>query len=170
MTVAKPPTLVSERLNSERIAAEIAAEPPDLQRWMCFSIAGESYAVNILQLREVLPDSRPVPVPGAPPEVLGVLNLRGEIITLLDLRRWLGLPAGAADGPVLVLELAGLSLGLRVDAVGVLLKRLPVELLAAPAVANPRLRSLVSGATALGDGQLTLLDFVALLPPTAQAA
>lgn len=168
MTVAKPPTLVSERLNSELIAAEIAAEPPDLQRWMCFSIAGESYAVNILQLREVLPEARPVPVPGAPPEVLGVLNLRGEIITLLDLRRWLGLPAGAVDGPVLVLELAGLSLGLRVDAVGVLLKRLPVDLLAPRPVENPRLRQLACGCTELADGPLTLLDFAALLPSAAQ--
>ena len=172
MTQAKPPTpglpIDAQRAAAERIAAEIAAEPPELQRWMCFTLAGVTYALNVLQLREVLPRVTVEPVPGAPPAVRGVLNLRGEIVTLLDLRRWLDLPAGPGDGPVLVLEHAGQSLGLRVDAVGALLKRMPDDLLAPPASANPRLAALACGRTTDGVETLTLLDGAALFADTAQ--
>lgn len=160
----------AQRAAAERIAAEIAAEPPELQRWMCFTLAGEGYALNVLQLREVLPKVAVEPVPGAPPAVAGVLNLRGEIVTLLDLRRWLDLPApvAAEERPVLVLEQGGQSLGLRVDAVGALLKRMPDDLLAPPAPAYPRLADLACGSTVADGATLTLLDASALLADAAR--
>lgn len=169
MTQAKPPTPVPDWLaTAERIAAEIAAEPPELQRWMCFQLDGRWYAVNVLQLREVLPEVRVEPVPGAPPEVQGVLNLRGEILTLLDLRRWLGHAPAPQPGPVLIVEQGGQSLGLRVDAIGALLKRMPDDLLAPGPVAEPRLAVLLRG-RAEADGQpLALLDFAPLLTTAAQ--
>ena len=172
MTQAKPPTpglpIDAQRAAAERIAAEIAAEPPELQRWMCFTLAGVTYALNVLQLREVLPRVTVEPVPGAPPAVRGVLNLRGEIVTLLDLRRWLDLPAGPEDGPVLVLEHGGQSLGLRVDAVGALLKRMPDDLLAPAETASPRLAALACGRTTEAGESLILVDGAALLADTAR--
>jgi len=169
MTQAKPPTPVPEWLaTAERIAAEIAAEPPELQRWMCFQLDGRGYAVNVLQLREVLPEVRVEPVPGAPPEVQGVLNLRGEILTLLDLLGWLGHAPSPRSGPVLIVEQGGQSLALRVDAIGALLKRMPDDLLAPEPVAEPRLAALLCG-HAQADGQpLALLDFAPLLTTAAQ--
>lgn len=169
MTQAKPPTAVSEQLlAAQALAAEIAAEPAGLQRWMRFTVAGRDYAVNVLQLREVLPEAAVEPVPGAPPAVLGVLNLRGEILTLLDLPRWLGHDPAATTAPVLVLEQSGQSLALRVDALGALLKRLPDELLPAPGDGSPALAPLLCGSTDAGDGRLPLLDFAPLLAASAQ--
>lgn len=172
MTAAKSPTPVPDWLTTaERIATEIAAEPPELQRWMCFLLDGAPFAINVLQLREVLPEACIEPVPGAPSEVLGVLNLRGEIVTVLDLRRWLGYIASAAPGPLLVVEHGGHSLALRVDTVGALLKRMPDDLLApAPVdpVADGRRVALSCGRTEAAGQMLTLLDFAALLTPAAQ--
>lgn len=170
MTQAKPPTPVPESLlAAEQLAAAVAAEPPELQRWMCFSLAGADYAVNVLQLREVLPEAQPEPVPGAPAAVLGVLNLRGEILTLLDLGAWLGLAPAAVSAPVLVLEHQGQYLALRVDALGQLIRLMPDQLLAAEPAALPALQPLLCGASRCDAVLLPLLDFAPLLAPTAQA-
>ncbi|TAJ55191.1 MAG: hypothetical protein EPN60_15710 [Nevskiaceae bacterium] len=179
MTLAKPPTPMTiplslpgpELLAAQLIAAEIAAEPPELRRWVSFWLGKVRYAVEIRQLREVLAQARPVPVPGAPSAaVLGVINLRGEIVTLLDLGLWLGLAPACREGPVLVLEQGGFSLGLRVDAMAALLKRMPAEVLAPEPVDSPALRALVCGRTADGDEMLTLLDASVLLSPSLPAA
>lgn len=180
MTLAKPPTPMPiplplpgpELLAAQLIAAEIAAEPPELRRWVSFWLGQVRYALEIQQLREVLAQAHPVPVPGAPPAVLGVINLRGEIVTLLDLGLWLGQAPALADGPVLVLEQQGLSLGLRVDAMAALLKRMPDEVLAPEPIHPPALQALVCGRTADAGGMLTLLDASPLLAaqlPAAQA-
>lgn len=180
MTLAKPPTPMTiplplpgpELLAAQLIAAEIAAEPPELRRWVSFWLGEVRYALEIQQLREVLAQARPVPVPGAPSSVLGIVNLRGEIVTLLDLGLWLGQAPACPEGPVLVLEQAGYSLGLRVDAMSALLKRMPDEVLAPEPVDSPALRALVCGRTADGGEMLTLLDASSLLAPnlpTAQA-
>jgi purine-binding chemotaxis protein CheW len=178
MTLAKPPTpmpiplppLGSELLAAQLVAAETAAEPPELRRWVSFWLGEARYALEIRQLREVLAETRPEPVPGAPAAVLGVINLRGEIVTLLDLGRWLGQAPARADGPVLVLEQGGYSLGLRVDAMAALLKRMPDEVLAPAPGASPALQALVCGATADGGEILTLLDAAPLLAPQLPAA
>jgi len=53
----------------------------------------ETYAIHVLQMQEVLRYSDVIPVPGAPDNVLGILNLRGNIVTVMDIRRCLGLPS-----------------------------------------------------------------------------
>ena len=50
------------------------------------------YGIELTDVREVVPDPRLTPVPGAPPAVLGVVNLRGEVVPVLDTAQLLGLP------------------------------------------------------------------------------
>jgi len=113
-------------------------------------------------------------VPLAPPEIAGVLNMRGRIVTLIDLRRRLGLPDRAESGPVMAIgvESRGESYGLLIDAVGEVLK-LDIEAREAnPVNLDPELARVSAGIHRL-DGQLLMaLDVDRLLDigPRAAAA
>jgi purine-binding chemotaxis protein CheW len=56
-------------------------------------IGEDRYGIELTDVREVVPEPRLTPVPGAPPAVLGVVNLRGEVVPVLDTAQLLGLPA-----------------------------------------------------------------------------
>lgn len=60
-------------------------------QWVCFSLGKEKYAHAIESIGEILRYSEPAPIPNAPPEVEGVLNVRGNIVTVLSGRALLGL-------------------------------------------------------------------------------
>ena len=86
---------------------------------LVFALGPERYAIELEDLVEVLPCSGYTPVPGAPPELLGVINLRGEIRPVLDLARVLALPKGAErdSGFLLLLRQQNREVALRVDQV-----------------------------------------------------
>ncbi len=88
-------------------------------RCISFRVGDELYAVELSAVREVIVPPAAVPVPGAGPEVVGVINLRGNVVTVMNSRAMLGLP-GAPSGPharVLVLDEDGEWTGALVDAV-----------------------------------------------------
>ncbi len=63
----------------------------DTEQHIVFTLAGTEYAVSVLNIREVGKPLKITPVPNLPSWVLGVSNLRGEIISVLDLRIFLGI-------------------------------------------------------------------------------
>jgi chemotaxis signal transduction protein len=66
----------------------------------------EWYAIELTRVREVVPAPAPTRLPGAPPPLLGVFNLRGDVVPLFDTAALLGLPAGAAGDRVAVADTA----------------------------------------------------------------
>lgn len=62
-------------------------------RAIVLPIGADRYGIELTDVREVVPAPRLTPVPGAPAAVLGVVNLRGEVVPVLDTARLLGLPA-----------------------------------------------------------------------------
>ncbi|HYO68785.1 MAG TPA: chemotaxis protein CheW [Archangium sp.] len=62
-------------------------------QYMGFRLGGEDYAVHILRVKEIIAYSPVTPVPGLPPMVLGVINLRGKVVPVVDLAMKFGLPA-----------------------------------------------------------------------------
>lgn len=65
---------------------------PDLGgKYLTFTLAGEQFALQILKVREIIGLIDITPVPGAPPHVRGVINLRGRVIPVVDLRRKFGM-------------------------------------------------------------------------------
>ena len=87
---------------------------------LAFRLGDETYAVGLQQLAAVQPVRGLTPVPCAPPYVAGLLNVRGEVVTVLDLAGALELPAGGAppdEARVLMVELPQGRVGLLVDAV-----------------------------------------------------
>jgi purine-binding chemotaxis protein CheW len=96
----------------------------NLQEYVTASIGGQLFGLPILRVQDVFMPEGLTRVPLAPPEIAGVLNMRGRIVTLIDLRRRLGLPPRTQDGAVMAIgvESRGESYGLLIDAVGEVLK------------------------------------------------
>lgn len=139
-------------------------------RWVCFELAGQLYGLEILKVQEVLAAAEIESVPGAPAQILGISNLRGSIVTILDLRRRLGLAPLDGDGPacVVVVDGFGEPVGLRVDRV------VDVRSLRAGAVKHaPNTggqSSGVLGVVTRNHEVLTLLDANAMVAPLAEPA
>lgn len=77
---------------TDPVADQATARPG---KYLVFSLAGESYGVPVLAVREIIRLCPITPVAGMPPHVRGVINLRGRVIPLIDLRLRFGLPAAA---------------------------------------------------------------------------
>jgi purine-binding chemotaxis protein CheW len=83
-----------------------------------FTVDNVNYGVPVDQVREVRDMQAVTPVPGAPAYVEGVTNLRGQIITVVDLRKRLGLPEKEGSGEkIMIIDLEKSAVGVVVDAV-----------------------------------------------------
>jgi len=91
-------------------------------QWATFFVNQEQYAVAVEDVQEVLLAQAVTPVPLAPPEIVGLINLRGAVMPAIDLRLQLGLPpAEPGDGTprkMMVLELGSGPLSIVVDEIG----------------------------------------------------
>lgn len=90
-----------------------------LQQVLCFALAGEAYALPILKVREIQAQATLTRIPKAPSYMPGVINLRGAIVPILELRQRfsLGEPPEDARPVIVIVEVQGRTLGIRVDSV-----------------------------------------------------
>jgi purine-binding chemotaxis protein CheW len=93
---------------------------PAIGKWVSFTLAGEVFALRVHDVQEVMMAQPLTPVPLAPEHIVGLLNLRGQIMPAVDLRRWLHFAPreAGADSRLIVLKTHGESLSLVVDAIG----------------------------------------------------
>jgi len=82
-----------------------------------FECGGLRFGLPLDCVRRAIPSAEPAPLPGAGAVVLGVLNVAGEMVAVVDLRRRLGLPAAPLDPAqqILIAELSGFLAGIVVD-------------------------------------------------------
>jgi purine-binding chemotaxis protein CheW len=132
---------------------------------LTLTVAGQLCGVSVLAVRDVLGVQSITPIPLAPREVAGSLNLRGRIVTAVDLRARLGLaPLGAARGAMsVVVEMGGELYSLLADEVGEVLSLDPAERAANPPTLDPAWRDVSLGVHRLGERLLVLLDVERLL-------
>jgi purine-binding chemotaxis protein CheW len=130
----------------------------NLKEYVTAMIGGQLFGLPILRVQDVFIPERLTRVPLAPPEVAGVLNLRGRIVTLIDMRRALGLNERTDPGPQMAIgvERAGESYGLLIDSVGEVLKLDDAAREANPINLDPRLARVSAGIHRL-DGQLLMV-------------
>jgi purine-binding chemotaxis protein CheW len=90
-----------------------------VQQYLSFRVADEDYAVPILQVQEIIGLTKTTVIPNTPPHVLGVVNLRGNVVPVLDLSQKFGMgPTQRSRTTVnIVVNVAQRTLGLVVDAV-----------------------------------------------------
>ena len=137
----------------------------ELLQLVTFSIGDEEFGVNILKVQEIIRSMEITKVPRAPEFVEGVINLRGKVIPIIDLRRRFGLKPKAHDKNtrIIVIEITNIVVGFVVDAVSEVL-RIPASTVEPPPPVVARVDSeYISGVGKLADRLLIMLDLDRLL-------
>jgi purine-binding chemotaxis protein CheW len=132
----------------------------DGSQYLTFSLGQEEYGVEILKVQEIKGYSAITPIPNTPPYVKGVMNLRGAIIPVVDLRWKLGMPA-AEYGPftvIVVVKVGSKTIGLVVDAVSDVLNIPAADLQPAPDFGAQVDATFISGMARAGEKLVVLLD------------
>jgi purine-binding chemotaxis protein CheW len=111
--------ILQERARALAREPDTGAEPLNYLEVLEFSLAYERYALETFWVREVYPLTEFTPLPGAPPFLLGLINVRGQILSVVDLKRFFNLTEkGLSDlNKVIILRREGLEVGLLADAV-----------------------------------------------------
>lgn len=137
----------------------------ELLQLVTFSIGDEEFGVNILKVQEIIRTMEITKVPRAPAFVEGVINLRGKVIPIIDLRRRFGLypKPGDKDTRIIVIEINNIIVGFIVDAVSEVL-RIPAGTVepTPPVVAGVE-SDYISGVGKLKDRLLIMLDLDKIL-------
>ncbi|MDR2819661.1 MAG: chemotaxis protein CheW [Desulfovibrio sp.] len=136
-----------------------------LLQLVTFSIGEEEFGVNILKVQEIIRTMEITKVPRAPDFVEGVINLRGKVIPIIDLRRRFGLTPKAHDKNtrIIVIEINNIIVGFVVDAVSEVL-RIPASTVEPPPPVVAGVESdYISGVGKLQDRLLIMLDLDNLL-------
>ncbi len=139
-------------------------DDPVLQ-WVTFRLGDESYGINVMQVQEVLRHTDIAPVPGAPGYVLGIINLRGNVVTVIDTRDRFGLPAAEVtdNTRIVIIESDGQVIGIMVDAVTEVVYLRQSEIETAPNVGTDESSRFIQGVCHKNDELLILVDLDKLL-------
>ncbi len=134
-------------------------------QWVTFRLADEVYGINVMQVQEVLRVTEIAPVPGAPHYVLGIINLRGNVVTVIDTRIRLGLPtAEVTDSTrVVIIETQRHVVGMLVDCVAEVVDVAASEVESAPNVGSDESANYIQGVASRDNELLILVDLNKLL-------
>jgi purine-binding chemotaxis protein CheW len=141
------------------------ASADTVSQWVTFRLGEELYGIDVLQVQEVLRVTGISPVPGAPECVLGIINLRGNVVTVIDTRVRFGLPSRPGDesSRIIVVDALGKAAGLLVDGVSEVAYVPNARIEAAPKVGADDGNRFVSGVCNRDSGLLIMLDLAKLL-------
>lgn len=131
----------------------------------CFRLGGELYALDILKIKEIIRPQKLTPVPKAPRFIEGVINLRGAVIPVADLRKRFDQPAveDARKNRIVVCQLGGKAIGLLVDEVTEVRRYTRQELSPAPQFIKGPEAEFFLGVARRGDDLVLLLDLEKVL-------
>jgi purine-binding chemotaxis protein CheW len=148
-------------------AQKSMSDDPVLQ-WVTFLLAGETYGVNVMQVQEVLRYTEIAPVPGAPDYVLGIINLRGNVVTVIDTRNRFGLVSGELtdNTRIVIIEAEGHVIGILVDSVAEVVYLRQSEIETAPNVGNDESAKFIQGVCHKNNELLILIELDKLLSDT----
>ncbi|MDT8856015.1 chemotaxis protein CheW [Paracoccaceae bacterium Fryx2] len=138
--------------------------------FVTFFSGGQSFSLDITEVREIRRWSPVTPLPHAPAEVLGVMNLRGSVIPIYDLASRFGFPP-TAENPRNVVVVAmheRQTLGLLVESVSEILSVSRDQIQDTPDLRSDCARPSVTGMISVGDGMTRVIDLGAVIHPGAQ--
>jgi purine-binding chemotaxis protein CheW len=107
----------STRIRWRNLASTVLPTEVSARRLVVFRLGDRSYAIELDAVREILRPRATTRLPGAPAAVLGLVNVRGRIVTVVDLATALGLRAAPAPGAVMLVEHGPKLVGAAVDEV-----------------------------------------------------
>ncbi|AFP29966.1 MULTISPECIES: chemotaxis protein CheW [Marinobacter] len=137
----------------------------EVLQYVTFRLDDETYGINVMQIQEVLRYSEIAPVPGSPDYVLGIINLRGNVVTVIDTRRRFGLnDADITDSSrIVVMESADQVMGILVDSVAEVVYLKSSEIEAAPNVGSEESARFIQGVCNKNGELIILVEFDKML-------
>jgi purine-binding chemotaxis protein CheW len=134
-------------------------------QWVTFKLQEETYGINVMQVQEVLRYTDIAPVPGAPDYVLGIINLRGNVVTVIDTRARFGLPPSdvTENSRIVIIEADKQVIGILVDSVAEVVYLRASEIDTAPNVGTDESAKFIQGVSNRDGELLILVDLNKLL-------
>lgn len=153
------------RMSEERRNASEKVDNDEVLQWVTFNLEKETYGINVMQVQEVLRYTEIAPVPGSPTYVLGIINLRGNVVTVIDTRSRFGLePSEISDNTrIVIIESEKQVIGILVDSVAEVVYLKGSEIDIAPNVGNDESAKFIQGVSNRSGELLILVDLNNLL-------
>jgi len=149
---------------SKSLHTEKSSDDPIMQ-YVTFILGNETYGINVMQVKEVLRYTDIAPVPGAPAYVLGIINLRGSVVTVIETSQRFGL--ASADNTdntrIVIIESGEHEIGILVEAVAEVVYLRQSEMETAPNVGNEESSKFIQGVCNRNNELLILVDLNKLL-------
>ena len=143
----------------------VAAQSGTHAEYLTFRLGAEEYGIDILRVQEIRSYEEPTRIANAPHFIKGVVNLRGVIVPVVDLRMKLGCEKVEYNGftVVIVLNVHGRVVGAVVDSVSDVLELAGDVIKAAPEMNTGVDTSFITGIASVGERMLILMDIAALM-------
>jgi purine-binding chemotaxis protein CheW len=139
---------------------------------LTFQVGGQEYAIDIMSVREIRGWSKATPLPHAPRFVRGVINLRGTVLTIVDLADRLGMDKTQTNerNVIIVVQAEKETVGLLVDAVSDILATRKAELQTPPEMSADSEHAFISALIVSGERMIRILSLAAALPSESMEA
>lgn len=137
----------------------------DLHRFLEFSLGAEDYAIPLLSVREVISVPETTPIPKAPSHFLGIMNLRGQVISVVDLRTKLKIKGkeNNHEESVIIVDINGMNLGVVVDSINKVLAFTDSDVNEVPEIESQVNAEYIQGVYRKEDALTVLLDIAKVL-------
>lgn len=134
-------------------------------RYLQFKLGEENYGMELLKVKEVIPVPDTTPLPNCPSYYTGIMNLRGQIISIIDLRKKLSINTKHenAEEAVIIVEIEGIGIGVVVDYIGKVLNLSSHDIAEVPEVSKQINAKYIQGVYKDGESLNIFLDISSIL-------
>ncbi|WP_299507974.1 chemotaxis protein CheW [uncultured Roseobacter sp.] len=145
-----------------------ASQKPTIIELLSFRVGGQDYAIDVASTREIRGWTTPSELPDTPVHILGMINLRGDVLPLLDLAARLGLktPEVNERSVIIVTEVDNSTVGLLVDAVSDIIAPSEEEMQPPPEAVKSDEDPCVRALTVIGEKMIRVLELSSVMPST----
>jgi purine-binding chemotaxis protein CheW len=151
-------------MEKEKVTKMKKQSSTELSRFIEFSLGAEDYAIPLLMVREVISVPDTTPIPKSPPHFLGIMNLRGQVISVVDLRKKLKVDVRQnKEEAVIIVDIGGMNIGVVVDSINKVLAFSPEDVSDMPEVENQSNTQYIFGVYKKEHSLTILLDIAKVL-------
>jgi purine-binding chemotaxis protein CheW len=138
-----------------------------IQQLVKFHIADEAFGIGIKDIFQIIRPQEVFKVPNTPPYIEGLINLRGKVMTVVNLRKRFNLPEKENDNDtkILIIRMDDYLLGFTVDNVSEIVRVQDEEIVETPPVLTSFDRRFLTGVAKVGEKLILLLDLEKILTP-----
>lgn len=136
-------------------------------RYLSFSLGSEEYAIPLLSVKEVIAMPDFTPIPYTPNYFLGIMNLRGQVISVMDLRQKLNIkPSPSSETAVIICDLNSITVGVVVDSINSVLSPKSSDISEKPAIQSSKKSDYISDIYRKDNKLILFLDIAKTLDVT----